>query len=48
MPITGIIENMSSFICPTCGSLHEIFKSGKKPHLTGIFPSWDDFPSIPV
>lgn len=28
MPIIGIIENMSSFICPSCGEQHDIFKSG--------------------
>lgn len=28
MPVFGIIENMSSFICPTCGAEHELFKSG--------------------
>ncbi|SMD11406.1 iron-sulfur cluster carrier protein MrpORP [Sporomusa malonica] len=28
MPILGIIENMSGFVCPTCGNMHEIFKSG--------------------
>lgn len=28
MPILGIIENMSGFSCPTCGSTHAIFKSG--------------------
>lgn len=28
MPILGIIENMSGFVCPTCGNRHEIFKSG--------------------
>ncbi|BBB89648.1 MAG TPA: iron-sulfur cluster carrier protein MrpORP [Methylomusa anaerophila] len=28
MPILGIIENMSGFVCPGCGSLHAIFKSG--------------------
>lgn len=28
MDILGIIENMSGFVCPQCGSLHEIFKSG--------------------
>ncbi|RJP22130.1 MAG: ATP-binding protein [Candidatus Abyssobacteria bacterium SURF_5] len=26
--VIGVIENMSGFICPTCGSRHEIFKSG--------------------
>ena len=28
MPVLGIIENMSGFVCPDCGSTHEIFKSG--------------------
>lgn len=28
MEVLGIVENMSGFICPSCGSLHEIFKSG--------------------
>ncbi|MPN07619.1 Iron-sulfur cluster carrier protein [bioreactor metagenome] len=28
MEVLGIVENMSGFVCPSCGSLHEIFKSG--------------------
>ncbi len=28
MNVLGIVENMSGFVCPTCGSLHNIFKSG--------------------
>ncbi|MEG6584867.1 iron-sulfur cluster carrier protein MrpORP [Dendrosporobacter sp. 1207_IL3150] len=28
MPILGIVENMSGFICPTCGNTHDIFKAG--------------------
>ncbi|MBP1763923.1 MAG: minD 1 [Firmicutes bacterium] len=28
MPVAGIIENMSGFVCPDCGNTHEIFKSG--------------------
>lgn len=28
MPIFGIIENMSGFVCPTCGSSHSLFKTG--------------------
>jgi ATP-binding protein involved in chromosome partitioning len=28
MPVFGIIENMSGFICPTCGAEHQLFKSG--------------------
>lgn len=25
MPILGIVENMSGFVCPTCGTRHELF-----------------------
>jgi ATP-binding protein involved in chromosome partitioning len=28
LPVVGIVENMSGFICPGCGERHEIFKSG--------------------
>jgi ATP-binding protein involved in chromosome partitioning len=28
MPIFGIVENMSGFVCPTCGTQHGLFKSG--------------------
>jgi ATP-binding protein involved in chromosome partitioning len=28
MPIIGVVENMSGFICPHCGTKTEIFKSG--------------------
>lgn len=28
MPILGLIENMSGFVCPSCGNMHPIFKSG--------------------
>jgi ATP-binding protein involved in chromosome partitioning len=28
MPIIGVVENMSGFICPGCGEKHEIFQSG--------------------
>ena len=28
IPILGIVENMSAFICPTCGDKFEIFQSG--------------------
>lgn len=27
-PVLGIVENMSEFICPDCGSAHEIFGAG--------------------
>jgi ATP-binding protein involved in chromosome partitioning len=28
VPVLGIVENMSHFICPDCGSRHDIFGSG--------------------
>ena len=28
VPILGIVENMRGFVCPDCGSTHEIFGSG--------------------
>ncbi len=28
MPIFGIIENMSGFVCPSCGVTHQLFKTG--------------------
>jgi len=28
VPVIGIIENMSSFVCPDCGKVTDIFKSG--------------------
>jgi ATP-binding protein involved in chromosome partitioning len=28
VPILGIVENMSTFICPSCGTRHDIFGHG--------------------
>ena len=28
MPVVGVIENMSGFVCPKCGEVTDIFKSG--------------------
>jgi ATP-binding protein involved in chromosome partitioning len=28
VPVLGVIENMSSFVCPNCSARHEIFSSG--------------------
>jgi hypothetical protein len=25
VPIVGLVENMSGFLCPTCGTRHELF-----------------------
>ncbi len=27
-PILGIVENLSGFVCPSCGAVHDIFSSG--------------------
>jgi ATP-binding protein involved in chromosome partitioning len=28
MPVFGIVENMSGFVCPDCGAKHDLFKRG--------------------
>ena len=28
MPVLGVVENMSGFVCPNCGDVTEIFKAG--------------------
>jgi len=28
LPVLGVIENMSGFVCPSCGATHDIFKTG--------------------
>ena len=28
LPVLGVVENMSGFVCPQCGTITEIFKSG--------------------
>jgi Mrp family chromosome partitioning ATPase len=28
LPIIGVIENMSGFVCPKCGEITDIFKKG--------------------
>ena len=28
LPVLGVVENMSGFICPSCGATHDIFKTG--------------------
>jgi ATP-binding protein involved in chromosome partitioning len=39
MPIIGVVENMSGFVCPHCGKKTEIFQSGggkKMAHEAGV------------
>jgi ATP-binding protein involved in chromosome partitioning len=33
LPVIGVIENMSGFICPKCGERTDIFKSGGGEHM---------------
>ncbi|MPN64154.1 Iron-sulfur cluster carrier protein [bioreactor metagenome] len=28
IPVTGIVENMSGFVCPDCSARHELFGTG--------------------
>ena len=28
IPVLALVENMSGFVCPDCGAVHNIFKSG--------------------
>jgi ATP-binding protein involved in chromosome partitioning len=35
MPIIGVVENMSGFICPHCGTKTEIFRSGGGRQMAG-------------
>lgn len=35
MPVLGVIENMSGFICPNCGQETQIFKSGGGEKMAG-------------
>ena len=32
VPVLGIIENMSYFVCPKCGERHDIFSHGGAHH----------------
>ena len=33
LPVLGVVENMSGFVCPHCGQLTEIFKTGGGEHM---------------
>jgi ATP-binding protein involved in chromosome partitioning len=35
VPILGLVENMSHFICPSCGTRTDIFGSGGAAHMAG-------------
>ena len=33
LPVIGVLENMSGFVCPKCGERTDIFKSGGGEHM---------------
>ncbi len=35
LPILGVVENMSGFVCPKCGEVTEIFKTGGGEQMAG-------------
>ena len=37
VPVLGIVENMSGFICPSCGARHDLFSSGGGEDLAAIY-----------
>lgn len=37
VPIVGVIENMSAFVCPGCGARHELFGSGGGQRMADTF-----------
>lgn len=47
VPLLGIVENMSSFTCGTCGTLHDIFGAGGGESLAKQFQS-ELLGSIPI
>jgi ATP-binding protein involved in chromosome partitioning len=36
-PILGVIENMSGYVCPTCGARDDLFGAGGAAHLEEVF-----------
>ena len=36
-PVSGIVENMSTFICPKCGEVHSIFSTGAGEELAAKY-----------
>lgn len=50
VPVLGLVENMSSFVCPDCGSIHHPFGKGKTEEAAkalGI-PFLDEMPIDPA
>ncbi len=50
VPVLGIIENMSGFVCPSCNARHELFSSGGGQFLSDVYgiPLLAQVPMDPV
>ncbi len=50
VPVLGVVENMSYFECPTCGTLHEIFArdQARWTELLGEVPLLQRLPLLPA
>ncbi len=46
VPVLGIIENMSGFVCPTCGTRHDLFGPSHASEIPGA-PVWARLPVDP-
>lgn len=47
VPVLGIVENMSGFICPTCGTRHDLFGPSHASEIPGA-PVWVRLPVDPA
>ncbi len=43
VPVLGLVENMSGFICPTCGTRHELFGPSHASEISDV-PLWTRLP----
>ncbi len=46
VPVLGLVENMSGFICPTCGARHELFGPSHVQEIADL-PLWARMPISP-
>ncbi len=46
VPVLGLVENMSGFVCPTCGARHDLFGPSHAQDLSGIL-LWARLPISP-
>ncbi len=46
VPVLGLVENMSGFVCPTCGTRHDLFGPSHAQEISDI-PLWARLPISP-